>query len=125
MDKKSDFTFSEDFDTAYLQRNYADKLSLLDKMFEIFLKDIELVLENLNDAVNSHDYETCEKICHKIKTNFAHIGLPALHQKVALLESKAKIKEPKLQEFYDSQKLNLAVKSVIFEKQRLTTHLSI
>jgi len=125
MAQHSEFEFSVEFDTEYLNRNYADKLIFLNKMFEVFLKDIEEDLAKLGDAVVTNNYEICEKICHKIKNNFAHIGLPELHKITAILENEAKKKQSDLKEFYDSAKFDFAVKSVIFEKQRLTTHLSI
>ncbi len=84
-----EFQFSGDLNTEYLNRFYGDDIERARLMFDIFLKNIDHQLHQLQQDLTDKDHKAFAALAHKIKPNFAMVGLPELGERMKEMESAA------------------------------------
>ncbi|XOV90852.1 MAG: response regulator [Bacteroidota bacterium] len=80
------YQFSNTLNTDYLNSFYGDDIERAGLMFNIFLKNIDAELKRLRDYYSAMDIESFTSLAHKIKPNFAMVGLPEYAESMKDLE---------------------------------------
>lgn len=83
----SGFEFHNELDVKYLNALYENNISYAADLFEIFLKTIREEVLKLRKLVESRDWEQLKFQVHKLKPNFAMVGLTWITQKMQQLEN--------------------------------------
>ena len=85
-DLPEDFKFSSRLSNEFLTSFYGDDIERAGLMFSIFLKNIENELSRLDKFLIDKDMESFVSLAHKIKPNFAMVGLPEYSESMKDLE---------------------------------------
>lgn len=83
----SGFEFHNELDVKYLNALYEDNISYAADLFEIFLKTIREEVVKLRKLVENRDWEQLKFQVHKLKPNFAMVGLTWITSKMQQLEN--------------------------------------
>ena len=89
-DVGNDYRFSKELDSEYLMKFYGEDVDRAGLMFEIFLANIDQDLESLGKYFEEKDMESFSSLAHRIKPNFAMVGLPKYTELMKELELKGK-----------------------------------
>ncbi|WP_160715628.1 PAS domain-containing hybrid sensor histidine kinase/response regulator [Chitinophaga solisilvae] len=90
----SGFEFHEELDVKYLTALYENNISYAADLFEIFIKTIKDELEKLRVMVEEEDWEKVKFQVHKLKPNFAMVGLTWITSKMQRLENDLRTGDP-------------------------------
>ena len=77
VEDKKEYLFSEQLDAAYLQEFYQHDFVHAQIMFDVFLEIIEGEVNCLHEAFTNKDWHEFKIVAHRIKPNFAMVGLTA------------------------------------------------
>lgn len=80
------YSFSAKLNSQYLKEFYAQDFSRAKLMFEIFLNSIDAEMEKLAQYLKDENWEKFSKQAHKIKPNFAMVGLSEISEIMQLYE---------------------------------------
>ncbi|MEQ8556287.1 MAG: response regulator [Cyclobacteriaceae bacterium] len=80
------FQFSANLNSEFLTSFYGDDIERAGLMFNIFLKNIDHELSRLDQFLSYKDMESFVSLVHKIKPNFAMVGLPEYSESMKDLE---------------------------------------
>ena len=80
------FQFSSGLNNEFLTSFYGDDIERAGLMFNIFLKNIDNELGRLSEFLVQKDLESFVSLAHKIKPNFAMVGLPEYSESMKDLE---------------------------------------
>ncbi len=80
------YQFSSNLNNEFLRSFYGDDIERAGLMFNIFLKNIEKELSQLKKFLVEQDVESFVSLAHKIKPNFAMVGLPEYSESMKDLE---------------------------------------
>jgi len=69
------YQFNDSLDQAFLEQMYGGDLSYTVQLFEIFLSQTLLEVEQLRSAVKEEDGKRTFQLAHKIKPTFGMVGL--------------------------------------------------
>ncbi|HVI48471.1 MAG TPA: PAS domain S-box protein [Chitinophaga sp.] len=94
----SGFEFHEGLDVKYLTALYENNISYAADLFEIFIRTIRDELEKLRVMVNDKDWEAMKFQVHKLKPNFAMVGLTWISAKMQSLENTLRSNQPEHEE---------------------------
>jgi HPt (histidine-containing phosphotransfer) domain-containing protein len=83
----SGFEFHNELDVKYLNALYENNISYAADLFEIFLKTIREEVVKLRKLVENRDWEQLKFQVHKLKPNFAMVGLTWITHKMQQLEN--------------------------------------
>lgn len=83
----SGFEFHNELDVKYLSTLYENNISYAADLFEIFLKTVMDEVAKIKVLVNAHDWEQLKFQVHKLKPNFAMVGLTWITNKMQQLEN--------------------------------------
>ncbi|WP_143307286.1 PAS domain-containing hybrid sensor histidine kinase/response regulator [Chitinophaga vietnamensis] len=83
----SGFEFHPDLDVQYLTELYENNISYAADLFEIFIRTIRDEIAKLREMVDEHDWESMKFQVHKLKPNFAMVGLTWITDKMQALEN--------------------------------------
>jgi HPt (histidine-containing phosphotransfer) domain-containing protein len=83
----SGFEFHNELDVKYLNALYENNISYAADLFEIFLKTIREEVLKLRKLVENRDWEQLKFQVHKLKPNFAMVGLTWITSKMQQLEN--------------------------------------
>ncbi|GEP90182.1 PAS domain S-box-containing protein [Chitinophaga terrae (ex Kim and Jung 2007)] len=83
----SGFEFSEDLDVKYLTDLYENNISYAADLFEIFIRTIREELDKLSVVLENKDWNLMKFQVHKLKPNFAMVGLTWISAKMQELEN--------------------------------------
>ncbi|RFS20633.1 PAS domain S-box protein [Chitinophaga silvatica] len=83
----SGFEFNEDLDVKYLTDLYESNISYAADLFEIFIRTIREELNKLIVMVDNKDWNMMKIQVHKLKPNFAMVGLTWISAKMQNLEN--------------------------------------
>jgi signal transduction histidine kinase/CheY-like chemotaxis protein/HPt (histidine-containing phosphotransfer) domain-containing protein len=83
----SGFEFHTDLDVKYLRTLYENNISYAADLFEIFLNTIREELVKIQAMVIARDWEQLKFQVHKLKPNFAMVGLTWISAKMQNLEN--------------------------------------
>ena len=89
------FDFGEGLDKEYLRDFYEDDTDRAKLMFTIFLKNIDGEMADLQSHLEKQEWSALSKIAHKIKPNFAMVGLTEISHLMLELEGVEKDQTPK------------------------------
>ncbi len=81
------FQFSSSLSSEFLTSFYGDDIERAGLMFSIFLKNIDHELSRLEKFLIDRDMESFVSLAHKIKPNFAMVGLPECSESMKDLEN--------------------------------------
>jgi HPt (histidine-containing phosphotransfer) domain-containing protein len=96
-----------DFDLAELEAlTHGDK-SLLNELIELFIEQTSIQLNNLDNAVQTGDFELIRTITHSLKSSYLLIGFG---KKELILNLEQIAKNPKQQSKKEIQKILLQLK---------------
>ncbi|ACU63701.1 ATP-binding protein [Chitinophaga pinensis] len=83
----SGFEFHNELDVKYLNTLYENNISYAADLFEIFLKTILEEVVKIKKLVEDRDWEQLKFQVHKLKPNFAMVGLTWITSKMQQLEN--------------------------------------
>lgn len=83
----SGFEFHNELDVKYLNTLYENNISYAADLFEIFLKTIQEEVVKIRKLVEDRDWEQLKFQVHKLKPNFAMVGLTWITSKMQQLEN--------------------------------------
>lgn len=83
----SGFEFHRELDVKYLNALYENNISYAADLFEIFLKTIREEMVRIQGLVDNGDWEQLRFQVHKLKPNFAMVGLTWITSKMQQLEN--------------------------------------
>jgi signal transduction histidine kinase/CheY-like chemotaxis protein/HPt (histidine-containing phosphotransfer) domain-containing protein len=83
----SGFEFHKELDVKYLNTLYENNISYAADLFEIFLKTIREEVEKIKVLVNAHEWDQLKFQVHKLKPNFAMVGLTWITNRMQQLEN--------------------------------------
>lgn len=89
----SGFEFNNDLDVKYLTDLYESNISYAADLFEIFIRTIRDEVAKLSVMVDQHEWEKMKFQVHKLKPNFAMVGLTWISAKMQELENYLRINE--------------------------------
>ncbi|MFT7159347.1 MAG: PAS domain S-box-containing protein [Bacteroidia bacterium] len=98
---RQEFHFSEGLDHQYLVNYYENDMDRAYTMFEIFIKVIDSEFDKLKHAMLEENWKEFSAIAHKIKPNFAMVGLTDLSTTM---------------EYYEQAKINIDILADIKSK---------
>ncbi|MBC9931961.1 PAS domain-containing hybrid sensor histidine kinase/response regulator [Chitinophaga qingshengii] len=90
----SGFEFHPELDVKYLTALYENNISYAADLFEIFIRTIRDEIKKLHDIVETGDWERVKFQVHKLKPNFAMVGLTWISAKMQELENNLRTGEP-------------------------------
>ncbi len=90
---KSEYVFSDDLDVQYLAECYQNDMDRANIMFDIFDRTIEAEFAKLKSYLDNNDWKGVSGVAHKIKPNFAMVGLTGLFEAMEKYESSKKYLE--------------------------------
>lgn len=80
------------FDLSYLMNLSDGDQAFVQDILDAFLSDTPQILLQLEMHAKNQDWEHCYKLVHKLKPNFAMLGMKKLEKQAALLETQLKNK---------------------------------
>lgn len=83
----SGFEFHNELDVKYLNALYENNISYAADLFEIFLKTIKEEVIKIRKLVENRDWEQLKFQVHKLKPNFAMVGLTWITSEMQRLEN--------------------------------------
>jgi PAS domain S-box-containing protein len=83
----SGFEFHNELDVKYLNTLYENNISYAADLFEIFLKTIREEVVKIRKMVENRDWEQLKFQVHKLKPNFAMVGLTWITSRMQQLEN--------------------------------------
>lgn len=89
----SGFEFNNDLDVKYLTDLYESNISYAADLFEIFIRTIREEVAKLSVMVNNRDWEQIRFQVHKLKPNFAMVGLTWITAKMQELENYLRVNQ--------------------------------
>ncbi|PSL48052.1 PAS domain S-box-containing protein [Chitinophaga niastensis] len=89
----SGFEFNNDLDVQYLTDLYENNISYAADLFEIFIRTIRDEVEKLSVLVDNHEWEQIKFQVHKLKPNFAMVGLTWISTKMQELENYLRVNQ--------------------------------
>lgn len=89
----SGFEFNNDLDVRYLTDLYESNISYAADLFEIFIRTIRDEIAKLQTMVDNHEWEAMKFQVHKLKPNFAMVGLTWISAKMQELENYLRINQ--------------------------------
>lgn len=92
------FQFSPEIDFGNLESYYQDNIERAQKIFEVFIRVIDVDFLKLKESIQNENWNKVSSLAHKIKPNFAMVGLTDLS---------------KLMEHYEKSKINIEIRSEI------------
>ncbi|MEQ8238757.1 MAG: PAS domain S-box protein [Cyclobacteriaceae bacterium] len=92
--ENTSFDFGEGLDQEYLRDFYEDDIDRVKLMFTIFLKNIDGEMADLQSQFENQEWGSFSKIAHKIKPNFAMVGLTEISELMLALEGVEKRHTP-------------------------------
>lgn len=123
IDDTDHFKFSDELDTSYLNEFYGDDLERARMMFEIFLNTIDEEIIKMNHYFESEDWDKFASQAHKIKPNFAMVGLSDISEtmrKYELTHHSESEREKTLKNFKNTlEKLEKGKKNVENELRKI------
>ncbi|SJZ68738.1 PAS domain S-box-containing protein [Chitinophaga eiseniae] len=90
----SGFEFHPELDVKYLTALYENNISYAADLFEIFIRTIRDEIKKLKAIVDTGDWERVKFQVHKLKPNFAMVGLTWISAKMQELENYLRTGEP-------------------------------
>ncbi|WP_212005883.1 PAS domain-containing hybrid sensor histidine kinase/response regulator [Chitinophaga sp. HK235] len=90
----SGFEFHGELDVRYLTALYENNISYAADLFEIFIRTIKDEMQKLRNMVEKNDWEKTKFQVHKLKPNFAMVGLTWISAKMQELENNLRTGEP-------------------------------
>jgi signal transduction histidine kinase/DNA-binding response OmpR family regulator len=81
------FEFHEELDVKYLNTLYENNISYAADLFEIFLKTVKDEMIKIQRLVTNRDWEQLKFQVHKLKPNFAMVGLTWISSNMQQLEN--------------------------------------
>jgi signal transduction histidine kinase/DNA-binding response OmpR family regulator len=81
------FEFHEELDVKYLNTLYENNISYAADLFEIFLKTVKEEMVKIKKLVVNRDWELLKFQVHKLKPNFAMVGLTWISNNMQQLEN--------------------------------------
>ncbi|MEQ6120258.1 ATP-binding protein [Reichenbachiella sp. MALMAid0571] len=94
----NDFQFSPELDFGNLGNYYQDNIERAYKMFQVFNRVIDEDFQKIKKSIQEENWDEVSSIAHKIKPNFAMVGLFDLS---------------KMMEYYEKSKINIEIRSEI------------
>ena len=89
----SGFEFNKDLDVKYLTELYESNISYAADLFEIFIRTIREEVAKLSVMVDNRDWEQIRFQVHKLKPNFAMVGLTWITAKMQELENYLRVNQ--------------------------------
>ncbi|MFY0606778.1 MAG: PAS domain S-box protein [Cyclobacteriaceae bacterium] len=89
-DTEKEYSFSEELDVKYLEECYQNDLERASIMFGIFDRTIDSEMTRLKSNMEINDWNGVSAVAHKIKPNFAMVGLTSLFKTMEKYESSKK-----------------------------------
>ncbi|NIG57631.1 PAS domain-containing hybrid sensor histidine kinase/response regulator [Chitinophaga sp. Cy-1792] len=83
----SGYDFSPDLNVQFLNGLYENNISYAADLFEIFLRIIKDELGKIRELLDNDDWSNMKFSLHKLKPNFAMVGLTWITENVQVLES--------------------------------------
>ena len=83
------YEFDEALDRAFLDQMYGGDVSYTIQIFDIFLSQTLLELEQLRSAIRDQDRKRTFQLVHKIKPTFDMVGLTSTRSILAEIEANA------------------------------------
>jgi len=119
------YTFSDYFNTEFLDKSYAGRYSYYQKLAKVFLNTIPQELELLEQSISKKSHEGTRKVVHKIKNNFHWMGLHLVSTKAGLVELACKEQTVDWNDVEDLlDRMREACQHVSSESERLNSYLS-
>jgi len=119
--KKNRF-FSDEVDKASLDSLYGGDQDHIMLMMKLFLKNTPPALRQMKIAMERGDFETLERVLHKMKPSFAMVGLEQVTKEAYLFENKLtqSKKTPTLSREFKklSRSIEKAIKVISFEQKK-------
>jgi HPt (histidine-containing phosphotransfer) domain-containing protein len=84
------FAFNQELDSDFLTQYCDDDLHFCSDVFAAFLDTCREDVEELAQAIKARNYKTISQIAHKIKPNYAIVGLSGDGEALAKLDHQAK-----------------------------------
>jgi signal transduction histidine kinase/CheY-like chemotaxis protein len=107
MDEEEDingYEFHEELNTKYLRALYENNIAYAADLFEIFIKTIRGEVRKLENFVHKKDLENLKIQVHKLKPNFAMVGLTWVSDKMQDMEDVLKDEQeatiPRIESLY-------------------------
>lgn len=89
----SGYEFHQELDAKYLNALYENNIAYAADLFEIFLKTIRDEMSKLETLVNEQDWEQLKFLVHKLKPNFAMVGLTWVSTRMNTLEQELQLED--------------------------------
>ncbi|NLR81334.1 PAS domain S-box protein [Chitinophaga eiseniae] len=89
----SGFEFNSDLDVKYLTDLYEGNISYAADLFEIFIRTIRDEIRKIDVLVDHRDWEQMKFQVHKLKPNFAMVGLTWINAKMQELENQLRFNQ--------------------------------
>ncbi|TWF35674.1 PAS domain S-box-containing protein [Chitinophaga polysaccharea] len=89
----SGFEFNSDLDVKYLTDLYEGNISYAADLFEIFIRTIRDEIKKIDVLVDHRDWEQMKFQVHKLKPNFAMVGLTWINAKMQELENQLRFNQ--------------------------------
>ncbi len=123
---KTNYQFNPELDTILLNQNFGSNLDFGLKIFTTFINTIDADIQELESSVDNLDYDTIQKVTHRIKNNFRWVGLPKLSELTSQLELSAINYSAEVTRQYTKLKVLLDAKYGIIkgELKRINSHLN-
>jgi len=80
------YEFHQELNARYLRTLYENNIAYAADLFEIFIKTIRTEVRKLENYVHEKDLESLKNQVHKLKPNFAMVGLTWLTDKIQEME---------------------------------------
>lgn len=80
-------------DLSYLQEVASDNIDFMVEMIDIFLAQTPDYVSTLNDAVDQKNWVKIAEMAHKVKPTLAFMGANEAKEKMASIESRARVEE--------------------------------
>ncbi|CAL1517281.1 PAS domain S-box protein [Chitinophaga sp. MM2321] len=90
----SGYEFHPELDVKYLTALYESNISYAADLFEIFVKTIRDEVEKLRVVFMNQDWDKVKFLVHKLKPNFAMVGLTWISNKMQTLENELRTGQP-------------------------------
>ena len=91
---ETDFSFSTELDTQYLEDAYGGDLAYGQDMFETFLEIVDDEVLDIKNSILEDSTDLIKKKLHKIKPTFTMVGLRMISTQIEAIEYKLHKEEP-------------------------------
>jgi signal transduction histidine kinase/HPt (histidine-containing phosphotransfer) domain-containing protein/FixJ family two-component response regulator len=108
-------------DLSYIKEIMGGNTSFLHEMIDIFISEVPVFMDEMEQAIANHDYEAIYQASHKLQTSSGLMGITALTNNLLLIEKKCEDKAP-IEEIHDlfsnAKQISMdAIKELEKEKQ--------